>query len=429
MHHIGMVTPPYAGHVNTMIVLGGELHRRGHRVSIISTPDVRERVLRHGLEFQPVGAREYPLGSLERFTEKQGTLSGLPAIRFIMKDLVRIAQAHERELCDVVTGNDMNALMVDQIQPMGGTVAQHLDIPFVSVCSLLPLNIDPMVPPWVMPWSYGVSTAARIRNAIGNRATEFVGASLTAANNRQRERWGLKRGSSQDWFSDLAQISQQPDFFDFPRERMPECFHHVGPLHDYNGAGGGAGAIPFPWDALDNDRPLIYASMGTLQNRMTRIFRMIAEACVGRDAQLVIALGRQGAPIPADLPGNPLVVDYAPQLELLKRASLVICHGGANTVLESMANGVPMVLMPVATDQPGVAARAKRLGVAEFIPVGKVTARRLRAAIDTVWSDPAYRENAQKYQNAIGEINAVSRAADIAEEAFRTRRPIIRTGA
>jgi MGT family glycosyltransferase len=157
------------------------------------------------------------------------------------------------------------------------------------------------------------------------------------------------------------------------------------------------------------------------------VFRTIAAACEGLDAQLVISLGHRGARIPTDLPGKPLVVGYAPQLELLKRASLVISHGGANTVLESMAYGVPMVLLPVSIDQPGVAARAKRVGVAEFIPVQRVNARKLRTAIGTVLSNPMYREKARSYQNAIRGADAAGRAADIIEQAFRTRRPVLGT--
>ena len=39
------------------------------------------------------------------------------------------------------------------------------------------------------------------------------------------------------------------------------------------------------------ERPLVYASLGTLQNGSEEIFRTIAEACAGLNAQLVISLG------------------------------------------------------------------------------------------------------------------------------------------
>jgi zeaxanthin glucosyltransferase len=44
-------------------------------------------------------------------------------------------------------------------------------------------------------------------------------------------------------------------------------------------------------------------------------------------------------------------------LELLKRATVCITHAGLNTVLESLAQGVPQLAIPITYDQPGVAAR------------------------------------------------------------------------
>lgn len=453
MSHIGLVAPAYTGHINPMITLGHELLRRGHQVSLISTPDAEAAVVRSnaslssaarsgagrssadrggtsrgGLAFVPVGAAQFPVGSLERFTDRQGRLVGLRAIRFNFTDLARIAAAHERDLPGAVRENGVDALVVDQFQPIGAAVAQSFDIPYVSLCNHMPLNTDLSVPPWMMPWAPGDPARAgtRRRNSLGYRARDLAERPLHAEAGRIRARWGLAPVSADEAFSSLAQIAQIPAFFDFPREQAPECFHHTGPLTDFSGAIGGADPLAFPWDALDG-RPLIYAAMGTLQNRSERVFRIIAEACAGLDAQLVIALGRRGARIPADFPGNPIIVDYAPQVELLARASLYIGHGGMNSALHALAHGVPMVILPAAADNAGVAARAKHLGVGEFIPVTRLSARKLRAAIERVQAGQSYRDNALKYQNAVRDVDGAGRAADIAEEAFRTRRPVIRT--
>jgi UDP:flavonoid glycosyltransferase YjiC (YdhE family) len=63
--------------------------------------------------------------------------------------------------------------------------------------------------------------------------------------------------------------------------------------------------------------------MGTLQNRVSHAFREIARACEGLDAQLVISLGGGKSPEEIGaLPGNPIVVPFEPQLDLLARAVL-----------------------------------------------------------------------------------------------------------
>jgi MGT family glycosyltransferase len=159
--------------------------------------------------------------------------------------------------------------------------------------------------------------------------------------------------------------------------------------------------------------------MGTLQNGILRTFRVIAEACAGLDLQLVISLG--GGQDPAllrDLPGEPVVVGYAPQLELIQRSALTISHGGLNTALESLAEGVPMVVLPVAYDQPGVGARVEWSGVGRSIPVGRLTVDRLRDAVRSVLGCSAYRERAGWLQSSIEAVDGLNRAADLIEAAF-----------
>jgi MGT family glycosyltransferase len=181
--------------------------------------------------------------------------------------------------------------------------------------------------------------------------------------------------------------------------------------------------VDFPWERIDRSRPLVYASMGTLQNRVLRTFRMIAEACVGLDVQLVISLGGgQDPALLADLPSDPVVVGYAPQLDLIRQAALTISHGGLNTALESLACGVPMVVLPVTYDQPGVGARVEWAGVGRSIPVARLTLERLRVAVRTVLDDPAYRVRAGQLRSSIEAADGLNRAADVIESAFGMRR-------
>jgi MGT family glycosyltransferase len=146
---------------------------------------------------------------------------------------------------------------------------------------------------------------------------------------------------------------------------------------------------------------------------------MIAEACAGLDLQLVISLGGgQHTSLLDDLPGDPLVVGYAPQLELIRRSTLTISHGGLNTALESLAQGVPMVVLPVTYDQPGVGARVEWAGVGRSIPVDRVTVSRLRDVVSEVLGDPAYRRRAGRLRSSIEAADGLNRAADVIEAAF-----------
>src|SRR5262249_8069519 len=254
------------------------------------------------------------------------------------------------------------------------------------------------------------------RNWAGNAIFEWLLSGILRTINRQRQAWGLPavRGLN-DTFSGLAQLTQLPAVLELPGRRLPPGFHHTGPWTD----AAGREPVDFPWSRLDSGRPLVYASMGTLQNGVLQTFRMMAEACAGLDVQLVISLG--GGQDPAqlgDLPGDPVVVGYAPQLALIQRSALTISHGGLNTVLESLAQGVPMVVLPVTYDQPGVGARVEWSGVGRSIPVGRLTVDRLRGAISAVLGDPAYRERAGRLRASIEAADGLNRAAELIEAAF-----------
>ena len=113
-----------------------------------------------------------------------------------------------------------------------------------------------------------------------------------------------------------------------------------------------------------------------------------------------------------------------PQLELLKQATVCITHAGLNTALESLAQGVPQLAIPVTYDQPGVAARIahKRTGVVTSLD--KLSAHHLAFLLNEVLTNPTYRENARKLQKAITEANGLSLAADLIEKSLGAREKV-----
>jgi MGT family glycosyltransferase len=125
----------------------------------------------------------------------------------------------------------------------------------------------------------------------------------------------------------------------------------------------------------------------------------------------------------SDLPGNPVVVSYAPQLELLERAMLAITHAGLNTVLDALSTGVPMVAIPVTNEQPGIAARMAATGAGEMIPLKKATTDRIRTLVAKVMSEPAYRTASIRVRDSIRDAGGAPRAAELIEAAVAARQP------
>ena len=429
MTHFGIICPPIAGHLNPMTTLGHELQQRGHRVTLFGILDTQSKALAAGLNLWVIGKSEFPSGVVPEWLAQTGKLTGFAAQRHSCTWLEKLVALHLQELPQVLKKAGIEALLVDQALLEGGTIAEFLDIPFITVCSALMLNQDDDVPLFTTHWRYNPAWWARLRNRgvwslinLLNRIEMVSFWKAPALVAEYRRKWKLPLYSSpNDAFSQLAQVSQQPAEFEFPRTTLPQCFHFTGPFSNPISRE----PVAFAWEKLTGE-PLIYASLGTIQNRLPENFQKIAEACVGLDAQLVISLG--GATSPESLPklpGSPLVVKYAPQLELLKKASLTITHAGMNTVLESLSYGVPLVAIPISHEQPGIAARLAWTGAGEFVRLADLSDSNLRAAIRRVLNEDSYKQNATRLQKAIARAGGVSRAADIVEIAISTGKSVL----
>ena len=87
-------------------------------------------------------------------------------------------------------------------------------------------------------------------------------------------------------------------------------------------------------------------------------------------------------------------------------------------MLESLAQGVPQVAIPVTFDQPGVAARIAYHKTGMVTSLDKLSAAHLSTLLGEVLSDPTYRENAGRIQKAIVKANGLSAAADLIEHSL-----------
>lgn len=415
MGHVGIICPNAPGHLNPMAALADAIRRRGHRVTFLLLGDAPGSVAAAGFEVVPLGGSSFPPDEYSAGMQRLGNLAGRAALKHTLALGIRAAAAILEVGPAAAGGAGITALLVDQATLPGGTVADQLGLPFATVCNSLMLYPDPAVPPFVTHWRPRDVWWARLRNRIAWAGLNRLYAPILIQIQQRRRQLGLPvPGRIADTWSSRLQVSQQPEAFEPPRRELPQQFRFVGPLR----LPGGYPPVPFPWERLDG-RPLIYASLGTLQNRVARTFRMIAEACDGLDAQLVISTGHGVAPEAlGDLPGRPVVVPYAPQLELLRRAVIAVTHAGLNTSLDALSTGVPMVAIPVTNEQPGIAARVAWVGAGETITLARATPRRLRALVSRVLADPSYTAAARRVRDAIQVGGGAPRAAEIIEQSW-----------
>jgi MGT family glycosyltransferase len=321
-------------------------------------------------------------------------------------------------LAEKLATTGVEALVIDTVHFFIELVPLSMSIPYVHIWNVLPLDFSGATPAALFSCPLDTSPEGLNRNAENLHKLGAILGPLADVARSYAEKVGLKI----DWndpaatVSKLAAITQTPKEFDFPGIPWPAQFHYAGPFHD----DGGREPVFFRWEQLTG-KPLIYASLGTLVNGLDDVYKHILEAVEPlQDVEVVLSVGKNVNPENLrPIPFNTIVVRSAPQIELLKRAALCITHAGLNTVLESLAYGVPMVAIPIGYDQPGTAARIAHHGTGEFIEVDEITTERLRGLIEKVLRDPSYRERADYFQKVISQTRGLDVAADIIEQAFR----------
>jgi zeaxanthin glucosyltransferase len=426
---IGFLSLPLYGHLNPMTALARKLQSRGNEIVFITVPDAEPVLRAANLNFVTFCEKEYPAGSIARSWSSVAKLHGEEVVRHSMRELTPgLLKAALEHLPAKISETGVEALVLDTVYFYVELVAMHLNIPYVHIWNILHVDFSGATPANTFSWPHEATAEAIARNMEGLKVVGEMLAPLVEI----AKPYAAKAGLEIDWndpgatTSKLAVISQTPREFDFPDTHWPAEFHYAGPFHDNKGRK----KIPFPWDKLTGE-PLVFASMGTLVNGLEYVYRTILDAVETiAGIQVVVSAGHN---VNLDdlrpIPFNTLVVQSAPQIELLKRAALCITHAGLNTALEALTQGVPMVAIPIGYDQPGVAARIAYHGVGEFIELGDLTVERLSELIQQVRTNRSYQARACHLQKVISQTHGLDLAADLIEKALSITQTIGAEGA
>ena len=290
--------------------------------------------------------------------------------------------------------------------------AIHLALSYVHVANAVHFDTSGKTPLCFFDWPHETSDQATARNRESVEYFRTLLKPSLAVARAYAEEFGIHV----NWAdlaatrSNRAWITQIPAAFDFRSNALTSKLIHTGPFID----DAGRKAVEFPWERLTG-APLVYVSMGTLQNGVQSVFQAISDAARARPhLQFVIVTGNNvDRTSLQSAPENALFVTHAPQLGLLHRSALCITHASLNTTLEALAAGVSLIGIPVTNDQPGVAARIRYHTVGDFLPVAQLSSAELGSLIDKVWGNPLFRENTERIQAEINRIDGLSWAATV----------------
>jgi zeaxanthin glucosyltransferase len=170
----------------------------------------------------------------------------------------------------------------------------------------------------------------------------------------------------------------------------------------------------FPWERLRPDGRTIYCSCGSVFVDEA-LYEIVAEAAATLDVQVVYSTGALSDPTLIDrLPGDVLGIPSVPQTKLLGKVRAFVTHGGLNSVNESLWNGTPMLVVPLALDQWLQGELVERAEAGVTIARPGLTVEGCRAAL-AVLLDPRgpLRDGALRIRDSYRATRAIETTCDL----------------
>lgn len=178
---------------------------------------------------------------------------------------------------------------------------------------------------------------------------------------------------------------------------------------------------PFPWDRIDSTRRLVYVASGTQFSFPPNLYTAVADAASSLGYQAVFA-GDAAIEALGDRP-DVVATSFAPQLELLSRATLMVGHGGANSFLEALSMGRPLAIFPLGHEQPLQAQLVANAGVGVWLRDEDLEASACKNALRALAEDEAIAKRTQAVAASL-RTDGADRAAELLVELAKSGRPI-----
>lgn len=370
-----LVSPDYRSHFEPLASVADLLRERGDRVVVATgeamTPAAHDR----GVEVCTVrlapGSNDgvadratfdrTDASALDQFVD--ATRSGFVATlahqaRARRHELLWRPEVVVRELLDVAARVGADRMVVDQVSLVSTLAARASGLPFVTFVPGHPTQLPVAGERYgdAIAWPQALAPDRESLVALGELAAA-VDADLTAVFNSCLASCADGVAAVDSAFAvhgDVVLYRWEESLHDpLRRGRLPNGRADLGPMIDP--AVGRA-------HRSSSERPLVVVSLGTFLAHRDDVLARCAAALRTLPVRAAIAVGPHDPAQVGAVPDDWLVVPWLPQRELLAEAEVLITHGGNGSVQEALANGTRLVVLPMSTDQPAIAADLERTG-------------------------------------------------------------------
>ncbi|WP_375498660.1 glycosyltransferase [uncultured Jatrophihabitans sp.] len=400
-------TSPARGHLFPLIPILTELRDRGHLVSVRTLAGSVDVVRSLGLSAHAVDPR---IEAIEHddFTAR----SAVGAVKRSTATFVKRSEFESSDLASAISSDRPELLLIDTNCWGAAAVAEASGLPWASWLPYPAPFPGKGIPPFGPGFAPAGNRQGRLRDAVlGRLITTSVARTIRPPLNAVRASIGVPE------LRDTREVFTRPPLtlyltaepFEYHRVDWPASFRLVGPV-SYDPP-----ADPPPGLA-EIDRPIVLVTTSSEFQDDARLVATTLTALEDEDV-FVIATLPAGDPAGIDIPANAWVEHWIPHSALLPRAACVITHGGMGATQKALSHGVPVVAVPFGRDQLEVARRVEVSGAGVRLPLRRLTAARLRAAVREA---TARSGRAGELAQAMNSAGGAPKAADEIEQLAAT---------
>jgi len=357
-----MISLPFTGHVNPTLGMAKELVNAGHDVSFVLTENWRDIISKTGAKFVPYN--DFPVKPTSLELRQQSFKAAYETAYHI--------------------GAQYDVVVYEMLFFLGKNLADRLGKPSVRLFSTFALDSE-MLNRFVYTGGplMGLFKSKSIRKWITNM---LLGSNISIGN--------------KDLLSEIVNNTPDLNFvfttkdFQVYNERFPEDkYKFIGPsisARDNNSTLNLQGLTS----------PLVYISLGSIINNAKGFYKKCIDAFRNENVSVIMSVGNKiKIEELGEVPANFHIQSYVPQLQVLEHADLFITHGGMNSVNEALYYGVPMVVFPLATDQPTIADRIVELNLGCKFSDKSPSVKDIRQNVLSVLVDKSIRAQTKKFRS------------------------------
>ena len=368
---------PAHGHTNPTLGLVKELTSAGHQVFYFSFEMFREKIEQAGAEYISCDAYDFDMEDREN-ADRVGK-DKVFATELLVSSTLALDEMATMKIGEIKP----DVIVSDSVAFWGKLAAMKHRVPYVSSTTTFAFNRYSAKYMKETPWDIAKMLLAmpRINKQI-KRLQEHgypVRSLLEIVQND----------------NETNTIVYTSKYFQPCAETFSDRYHFIGPS-----------IRPITEPVKKTAEKTVFISMGTV-NQNAEFYRNCIRAMAQTDWQVIISMGTNPEHFDK-LPDHIEIHESVDQMAVLSIADAFITHCGMNSTSEGLYFRVPLVLFPQTSEQGAVARRTEELGAG--IRLKSISEEDILHAVQTVLSDPSYKENAVKVSDSFRSCGGAAEA-------------------